>query len=94
MTWVSLVNGVFTNTTPSLTYYGNMGWKLIEGVMSESITIQGQFFVARSNPSYPHVWNVYDSNEHYIESFGGSREAAQARVATLDLSFNPAKQAA
>lgn len=62
--------------------------------MSESISIQGRFFVARSNPSYPHVWKVYDVNGNYIESFGGSSEAARARVTTLDLSCDPHKQAA
>ena len=53
--------------------------------MNKSISIMGRFFVARSNPRHPHVWSVYDKQEHYIESFGGGQEAARARIATLDL---------
>ncbi len=53
--------------------------------MNKSIAIMGRFFVARSNPRHSHVWSVYDKQGHYIESFGGGEEAAQARIAALDL---------
>ena len=53
--------------------------------MNKSITIMGRFFVARSNARHPHVWSVYDKQGRYIESFGGGKVAAKARIAMLDL---------
>ena len=48
-------------------------------------TITGKHFTAKASRHDKRVWKVYNKKGRYIETFGGSEQAAKVRISVLDM---------
>ena len=53
--------------------------------MNRTTIINGKHFTVKRESTSPFVWSVYDSKGRYVETFGGSEQAARVHLSTLDM---------